>query len=332
MTRRTTTFLALLALGGGAFAQNAFRPLPELPDLNEWPGAHAAPISRAEAWFNQLEADADQPQPRTFVEVRAIAEASKGADFDSGGSLASQHGGWVATLGTELDDDRIAALSITTEAFFYNLGGGNDLVPGASQPFNDLYRASIAGVVRSSAAGAPGWFGGFSVALGGEDEAPTNESLVVGATGGVRYEVSDRLDLELGVAALSRLEDDAWIWPYIGFRWRANEWLELAAEGTKLEARAKVADHWSLVGRAQYELNQFRLNDDNPLPKGVFRDEQIRAGVGVERRGDDGFSFEVLAGLNLWRELSTLDSSGVKLVESELDPAPFVALSLGLSL
>ena len=331
---RSLALAAVLALAPAALAQNAFRPLPELPEFGEWPGAASPSIAaaRAATRFHELDAATDLPQRRTFVEVRALADVSAGADFDGGGSLSTQRGGWEATIGTELDEERIAALSIATEAYFYNLSGANTLVPGENEPFNDMYRASVSGLVRSSADGGPGWFGGFHLELAGEDEAAADRSLVVGGLGGVRYRAGDALDLELGVATLSRLEDDPWIWPYIGFRWRASEWLEFAARGTELEGRARIAERWSVLGRAEYVLRQFRLNSDNPLPSGVLRDEQIRAGVGLERRGDDGFAFEVLAGVNLWRELSTLDRDGAPVTESELDPAPFVALALSISL
>lgn len=315
-----------------ANAQNAFRPLPELPDLVEWPGRAGAPApSSASLWFDQLEADSHLPRERTFVEVRALADVALGANFQGGGSLASQRGGWEAVIGTELGDERIAAFSVRTEAFFYNLSGANGLVPGESEPFNDLYRASFAGVVRSSNEAGPGWFGGFHVALGGEDDADARDALIVGGAGGIRYRASEKLQVELGVAALSRLEDDTWIWPYLGFRWQAADWLEFAAHGTQVEARAQLGEHWSVVGRAEYALQQFRLNDDNPLPGGVVRDEEIRAGIGLERRHTEGLTIELLAGFNLWRELSTLDRAGQDVAEDELETTPFIALTLSVA-
>lgn len=333
MNLRIHTLAALFALGATASAQNAFRPLPELPTLAEWPGrGPSAALSPAEARFEELEQQAQGPRERTFVEVRALADVASGANFDgSPGSLASQRGGWVATIGTELDGERLAALSVKTEAFFYNLGGANGLVPGNDEPFNDLYRATFAGVVRSAERGGPGWFSGFQVSLCGEDEADAGDSIVVGGASGLRYSASDTLEVELGVAALSRLEDDTWIWPYLGFRWRPTERLEFSAQGTQLEARVHLNDDWSVFGRAEYALQQFRLNDDNPLAAGVLRDEEIRAGLGVDYRAENGLGFQLLGGLNLWRELSTLDRDGGDVTERELETAPFVALALNLS-
>jgi hypothetical protein len=130
---------------------------------------------------------------------------------------------------------------------------------------------------------------------------------------------------------LSRLEDDPWIWPFLGLKWRPNDELTLEAKGTSIEARYALDPTWSLFARAEYQLRQFRLNDDNPLPSGVFRDEEIRAGAGISRRSSSGFKFDLYGGLNLWRELSTLDQDGGKVSEVEADTTPFVAISLQLS-
>ncbi len=333
--RVISTCTAVL-LASPAFAQNAFRPLPEMPELRGLVGgAGAASLSaaaRTRALFDEIDAAAEGARERTFVEVRATAGATAGVDLQGGGELAMQSGGWHATIGTALAEDRIAALSLDTEAFFYELGGANGLVPGVSQPFNDLYQARIAGIVRTQSGATPGFFAGFQLALCGEDNADAKDSLVVGGMGGLRYDPSPELGLELGVAALSRLEDDPWLWPFIGFDWQANERVSFQAKGTSLEGRVALDEHWSVFGRAEYVLRQFRLNSDNPLPSGVFRDEEIRAGLGVTRTSDDGFQFELLGGLDLWRELSTLDSNGTKITEVEADPAPFVALSLTLAL
>jgi hypothetical protein len=63
----------------------------------------------------------------------------------------------------------------------------------------------------------------------------------------------------------------------------------------------------------------------------VFRDEEIRAGAGITHRSESGFKLDLFGGLNVWRELSTLDAVGTKVSESEADTAPFVALALQFS-
>lgn len=332
-TRFRTGFSALAAalIAPTALAQNAFRPLPELPELHGEAAGGAGAGPRARTEFDVLDEEAALPRTNSFIEVRAFASGAAGSSLQGGGEVATQSGGWAATFGTEVDGERLSALCVRAEADFYDLSGATTLVPGENQPFNDLYRASLSGMTRTVPGASPGMFAGFMLALGGEDNASTQDSMIVGGAGGLRFERGRDFALELGLAAQSRLEDDLWLWPYIGLRWQANDWLDFEARGTSLEARAALDEHWSLFGRAEYTLRQFRLNSDNPLPSGVVRDEEIRGGLGLARRGDDGFEFELLGGLELWRELSTLDRDGTHVSEDEIDPTPFVALSLTLS-
>lgn len=327
--RITSTLTASLLLLAPALAQNAFRPLPAVPDA--FAGAAGPTATVASSYMEELEKAASAPRPRSFFDARAFGEASTSGGLTGGGEVSSQRGGWQVLFGSRLDDERLAAFSVSTEASFYNLGGSNQLVPGNSKPFNDLYRASVSGIVRTPSDEGAGWFAGFELALGGEDEASPRDSLVAGGVGGVHYVASKDLSVDVGLAVLSRLEDDPWIWPFLGLKWQATDRLSFEARGTSIEGRLALDEAWSLFGRAQYQLRQFRLNDDNPLPSGVFRDEEIRAGLGVSRRAGDGFEVELFGGVNLWRELSTLDRDGALQSELEVDPAPFVAFSLKLS-
>ena len=84
---------------------------------------------------------------------------------------------------------------------------------------------------------------------------------------------------------LSRLEDDPWIWPWLGFEWSASDWFGVQARGTQIEAHAQLGEHWRALTRAEYVIRQFRLNDDNALAGGVLRDNDIRLGLGFERAG-----------------------------------------------
>lgn len=334
MTHLPLRRLALTAtlLGAPAAGQNSFRPLPSVPETNHSGAGVIAPVRQPRTYFEELDSAAARPKRERYVEVSGFADAHGASSLEGGGDVSMQHGGWSVVLGTELQGERLAAFGISTEAYFYNFGGGNALVPGASEPFNDLYRTRVSGVVRTPSSDGLGWFSGFELALSGEDEAPTNESLAVGGLGGVRYHAGAALDVELGVAAQSRLEDDPWFWPYIGVAWHPTDALTLEARGTSLEGRLALDRHWSLFGRADYELRQFRLNDDNAASKGVFRDEEIRAGLGLAHSDASGLTFELFGGVEVWRELSALDENGARTAEVEADGAPFVALKLSLSL
>src|SRR5262249_39594966 len=154
-------------------------------------------------------------------------------DLEGGGSLTTQRGGWTATLGRQLDHERVAALELTAEADFYDFSGSTTVVPGSTNPFNDLYRASLCGQLRTQIDPRTAYFAGVELALGGEDGASVAGTLSVGAAGGVTITSGERLSLSLGLAAMSQLEDDLWLWPWLGIDWKANDWFELEARGTE---------------------------------------------------------------------------------------------------
>lgn len=329
---RFATLLCVPALASTAVAQNAFRPLPLPLEWNRWGvDPTVAPRRAATATFLELDQLAAEPDARTFLEAELHADFTGTGNLEGGGEVATQRGGWAVTFGRELGAERLATFSIETDGYFYDLGGNAVLVPGAAEPFNDLYEARFSGVVRTPDDGSLGWFGGMCLTLGGEDEADPSESLSVGGIGGFRWSQDPKLAVECGIAALSRLEDDLWIWPFLGLEWQATERVSVEAHGTSLQANFDFADRWRTFARAEYSLHQFRLNDDNPLPSGVLRDETIRAGLGLERRGED-VTFALFGGVDLWRELSTLADGGAKVAEAEVDTVPFLAVTLRVHL
>lgn len=318
-----STALAALALTSGAAAQSGFRPLPHLPRLDPWllsVGGAASPLL-----------DEAPPAPSTTLDARLFFSAHAEGDLENGGAVATQRGGWAATFGQRFGDQRTAALELSAEAHFYDLQGATTLVPGNSEPFNDLYRAGLSGQLRTDVDRRIAYFVGFELELAGEDDASFTDSLSVGAAGGVTISSRERLKLSLGLAALSQLEDDPWIWPWLGFEWRASERLELSAHGTDLEARLQLSESLDCVARIDYTLRQFRLSEDGPAAGGALRDEDIRAGLGLEWQIDEGVALSVSGGFSAWRELTVFDKSG-HATEDEIDPSPFVAFSLSLGL
>jgi hypothetical protein len=328
MSRLDATALSIvLALfAPRAAAQSGFRPLPHLPSL-------APALAPAEPPAPEDAAATDgAPEPvSTTLDARIFAAASAEGDLEGGGAMSTQRGGWAATLGRRLDGERVAALELCAEAYFYDFSGASVLSPSNSQPFNDLYRATVCGQLRTQIDERVSYFAGVELELAGEEGASFTDSLSVGAAGGVTVTRGEHLSLSLGLAALSQLEDDPWIWPWLGFEWQASDWLELSAHGTDLAARARLSESLTGVALVEYTLRQFRLSEDNPISDGAFRDEDIRASLGLEWHVDQGVELSLFGGFSAWRELTSFDDAG-HAIETEVDPSPFVAFSLDFSL
>ena len=273
-----------------------------------------------------------EDEPRWTVDMEVEGRFEPAADLESvGGDLAVQTGGWDATLSRQLDD-RSYHLSLAAEASFFDWGAASPVVPGTNDPFNDLYDTRIGALASFAEDEELGWFSGFEVILSGEDSADVQDSISVGAVSGVRYDSGENLSLSFGLAALTRLEDDAWVIPYFGFDWRITERLRFGTEGSRVALAAQVSDTVEATLAAEYRLRQYRLNDSNALPDGVFQDDQIDASLTLGWRPTPGVELTLQGGAIVWEEYTFLDGAGTKLVEFESDPALFGGLGLTLDL
>ncbi|MBK7874813.1 MAG: hypothetical protein IPJ77_03525 [Planctomycetes bacterium] len=352
--------LALFGLAAPLAAQSSVKPLPEAarPSALAWKlaaprvaesapltdevleprerrgGPNAAgvePAERAQLPRNELVAASAEDGPKVELGLDAFASPStnlKGA----AGSTDVARGGWNARLGWRAGEDQGFTLGLSSEASFYRFSNATSLLPGSGtgEPLNDVYETSLGATLVTRSSQRTSFFTSAALTLGGEDNASLGESLTLAAVTGVRYEAHEDLTLDAGLAALTLHEGAPWVLPYLGFEWRIDDGWRLGFEGSKIELACDLGEHWTLAGKASYELRQYRLNDDGPAQGGAFRDQEIDVGAAIEWRPRAGASLRLDAGLAVWRELEFFDAAGHKLSETEVDPAPYVALALEL--
>lgn len=287
--------------------------------------------ARADQTFERLSREPGQADSEMFVALDVGITALHDSNVrDGSGQVAVQRGGWRAVVGRRSQVGDEVALHIESEASFYDFGGATGLTPTLDDPFNDLYETRLGASFRSALSQDSSVFGGFEVVLGGEDEVQFEEGLTLGGLTGVEVRVHEELALSMGLAAASRLEDDAFVIPFLGFDWRPTEGLRLGAEGPRAEIEVALDDDWSLELAAAYELRQFRLNEDGPASGGAFRDEQIHAAAELAYQPDPGVRLTATVGSALWREYSVLGSDGSLL--GEIEPEAGLMFGLGLQL
>lgn len=296
--------------------------------------AHAG-LSEATATLEPATAEGEAWKPTStqgvedFSSLELFAQARGSAKFqDTAGSLETQRGGIDAVIGRRTPNERAWALHLANESSFYSFGKSSTLVPGESRPFNDLYQTS-AGLQLAAAAGTKvAWLAGFQVTMAGEDLASPTDSLVLGGLGGVRYAIDDDIDFSFGLAGESRLEDDTWVMPFFGMDWQIADGTTFAIQGSEMRFEQSLGERLSCNLGAIYDIRQYRLNDTNPVPSGVFRDEEIRLTAGLDWRFSDSGKLGLEVGQVMWNELTVLDSSGGLVGSSEAEKAPFVGFSL----
>ncbi|MEO8411554.1 MAG: hypothetical protein ABI478_13380, partial [Propionivibrio sp.] len=81
--------------------------------------------------------------------------------------------------------------------------------------------------------------------------------------------------------------------PFLGLEIALTDDLRFALEGSRVSLEQRLSPAWRLRGEVNYESRQFRLNSDNPLPRGVFRDERIDAHGALVWRSSSGCELEL---------------------------------------
>lgn len=328
--RSLLVLCTLLALAGGARAQSTVRPIPRLAWLPELGGLPREP--RALASYDELAAVEEGAEREDFTRLELTGLVRPAANFESGGGeVSSQSGAWRGVWGERLNERTIYAMQIEAEAHFYDFSGAT-FVPGTSDPFNDVYRAALGAVTVVDPEASRSWILGGQLEISGEDEASYRDSLSIGALVARRFVRDQELSMSFGVAAMSRLEDDPWVIPFLGLDWRPTERTQLQLEGTEARLIYQLSEGLDWRCEAAYRLRQFRLNDDGPLPKGVARDEDIGLSTGLRWRPSENVTVDFNVGWTAWREFAAIDRRGNKLSEIETDGAPFVSVGVSLHL
>lgn len=217
------------------------------------------------------------------------------------------------------------------EGSWYNFDDAAGLVPGTSDPLNEVVRIGLTPSVLYQYSDKLAFLGGAIVDFSGEPGADVGDSATFGGFFGTRWALSERFSLQLGFALKTRLEDNIGFVPSIGFDWRINDRVRLATEGLGLRLTAEIEKHWSAFMNGGYSLREYRLEDHagSAISEGVFRDQRFTIGGGVEWRPTGGRDASVFltGGVVAWSELRFDDSEGIKVTEEDADPTGYVGIS-----
>ncbi len=331
---QATTAIALIGLVGTAQAQSVVRPIPgptAPAALGLGPVAASAPTSRAIARWERLSA-APQVTPGEFaIEGFGAGSFLPESSFnDADGELATQRAGWGARFGIDRGDAGRALIEVELESSFYDFGGTQNVLPGIDDPFNDVYSTRLAGALSHPLSDNVSVQDSLEVIFAGGDETKLDEGVTVGGSLGLSVAKTPELSVGVGLAASSRLEDDALLIPYVSLDWRPTERVRLRASGPELRLDWRVSERIDIGLEAAYAQRQYRLNDTPTGQSAAFRDEQIDVGAEVGFRPFPGARLALSGGYVAWREI-TLLNDGEKLFESELEPQPFLGLSLSVA-
>lgn len=329
---RSLPLLSLLLagplVGSHALGQSNVRPTPVIGKApRAASGSNLDSREAEEALWVRLSTAPVLEEPEWTVDLDLHTVVLPNGDLSLPGERSVVRGGWDAAL-TRESGDRLFTVFLNSEASFYDWNAPAPIVGTTTDPFNDLYSTSLGALMSFEEDQQVGFFTGVELTLSGEDNADIQDSLSIGAVSGVRCRASEDLTISLGLAALTRLDDDAWVIPFFGFDWQLSQRLRLASEGARVLVEAALSETATATLAAEYEIRQFRLNDDSVVPEGVFQDDQINLTGELAWRTGDNITLAVGGGVVVWQESTFLDRDGSTLAEFESDPGLYGLVSL----
>src|SRR5206468_639149 len=147
------------------------------------------------------------------------------------------------------------------------------------EPFSTVYSLRVLPGIAYSLNNDWTILGGGIVELAGE--GGVGDAVTFGGYGGASYKFSDDFSLTFGAIIKTRLEDDTFIAPLIGLRWKIDEKLTIESEGLGIRASAKIDEQFSASVFGRYEVRDYRLEDDGSIPGGVVQDTRLPLGVSL---------------------------------------------------
>lgn len=266
--------------------------------------------------------------------LRWRASTSAEHTFEQGlegpGDVALSRAGLALSFDAPVATGVRAGLFAEYELAHYDFEGATSLVPGRSDPWDDLHRTGLGASLDVRRHERWSFVGRLGVTWAGESDAGVSHALTVQGFGGARWRVRDDLSLTFGLLGLSRLEDDPLVVPILGLDWRITDRLRLFSPGPGLALVATLREGLDLTLAGAWETRDYRLDAGRAgLRAGVVRDD--RAPVSLElalRRGAARLALR--AGVTVWQEFEIDDRSGDRVARVETDPAPFLGLTGGL--
>lgn len=255
------------------------------------------------------------------------------ADIDGGGSM--QVNRFDAGLLGRLDFAE--RFRWTSSLFFavndYDFDGGGF---ATDDPWGTVFTLRMQTKLRYALNEEWGISGGGVFMFAPESGADWGDSFTGGGLVGADYRPGKTLQLSLGVAVVSQIEDDARVVPSVVMVWTPQEeWAvrvgAVPASGgaaAAAEVAYRVAEPVEIGLGALFNQRRFRLGDSAPAPDGVGEDSTlpIRLRLGWDILPQ--LSVHALAGVAVAGSLELDDRTGNRLRDEDYDPAPYVGIRL----
>lgn len=288
---------------------------------------YATPVPPRAPFIHNRDSIPDRPPVILLWETRQEYSLKTKLDT-SDGSVEITRSGSSANIVFGPEYDLQVSIPIDYETSHYRFRGMMGLTPDGRYPLLDAEQLFLAPNVEVAINEYYGAFVGGIVSLAGQYDISSTDSASYGGFAGVRYKPDPSLTLRAGLAGFTQIEDDVLILPAIQFDWKLDERTRLSAEGSELRLEHDLDESWTIKLAAAWEMRSFRLDDNAPIPHGVFRDQRIPITFRLEYVPHAALRFETWAGLQAYQHYQLDDPNGVKYRDERAEPTAIIGLSV----
>jgi hypothetical protein len=169
--------------------------------------------------------------------------------------------------------------------------------------------------------------GGIGVAA----EGGASDALVWNAIGGMLFRVNDRLRLGMGVGVFSQIEDDVRIVPLPQISYTIDDSWSIGTVGAGARLNYRWNPELNMGIKAEFDGSSFRIDDDNTLvPDGAVTMTGIPVSYYLDYSGGESSRVSLFAevGVVLAGSMEIFNSSGVTVVDEDIDPGVFASVGV----
>lgn len=301
--------------------------------------SHAADDTDAHQDWTDSRALRRTPEQAWKLNAWAGYEYQGKTDLDAPGDFKYWMVSGGGSLARGLGDRVKLALKADYRAVGYDFGG----ITGGVDPWETIHVVRLNPLLTYHLNETWSILGGPIAEFTGEEKADFVDSLRGGGVLGFGY-TRGGLFLAAGVIALTEIEKDARIQPFLLVNWKLTEGLGIGlkadnSRGGEFRLQYVFQNKLSLAAGIGVRRELFRLNGDNrnvpgPAPNvrenGVGEETSTVARLTVGYRVAEGVLVEAYGGLTADGEFRLENENGIKIASSDYDTAGFGGLNVRL--
>jgi len=261
------------------------------------------------------------------------------ADFeDANGTIEAWRNGFGIGATTDLGDGRLSVgfdAEFTDYDFTDSTGApvalapvvGRGGPPPAPNAFDDVTILTLSSTYTGQLNNGDHWFVGGALSSARESGADFDDSIVGMVFGGYRHKVSDTLELGIGIAIKSRLEEEVLILPLPQIRYDMGGGWVLSSQRAGLKLMYGVNDALSLGVTGEYESRSFRLDTANAIPGGAATERRFPIAFQADFKPNKTVMLSGRVGASLGSEVEFFNNAGNSVETREFDTAVFFGVT-----